>query len=120
MTTPECRFVFKIVYPVPNLSETTIELSELDKESGFIHLSSGEQVPRTCHLFFSDFETLYIIKFRYEKIEADIKWERAPDGELFPHLYGDLRTSDVDSVRTFRRGKVPWIDVLGRENWLKN
>jgi len=126
MVHSDCRFIFKIVYREPDLSSTTIELSDLDKQSGFIHLSTGEQIPQTCHLFFPDFNTLYIIKFSYDKLKTNniIKWEPpAPDNDqLFPHLYGDLKTADVDhSMRAFRREQgSTWIDVLSKEEWLKS
>ena len=118
MIPPNCPFVFKIVSSDPNLSGNHIERSELDKQSGFIHLSTGEQIPRTCNLFFADSDSLYIIKFPYAKLQSSIKWEPVPDGELFPHFYGDLATADVESVRRFEKGESSWLDILGPELWL--
>jgi len=113
------RYLFKIVTDEPDSTNPKIEISELDKQSGFIHLSTGTQIPQTCNLFFSTTDTLHIIKFCYEPIQHKTKWERAPDrNELFPHVYGELWTAEVDSVRTFHKRSGAWTDILGQEAWL--
>jgi uncharacterized protein (DUF952 family) len=116
---PPPTFVFKIVTEQPNLGAEKVDLSELDVQSGFIHLSTGKQIPHTCNRFFSTTKKLVIIKLPYQKLEHNMKWEPAPGTEkLFPHLYSDLWTRDVESTRTFHRGKQSWLDVLGKEQWL--
>ena len=113
MPSPGC--VFKIVASKPDLTTFKMPLTELDEQSGFIHLSTGPQVPHTCDRFFSLLETLYIIKFPYNKLEPNMKWEPAPGGEeLFPHLYEDLFSADVDSIREFHRDRGSWQEVLGK------
>ncbi len=113
------QYVFKILTTQPDLNSTNIEFTELDQRSGFIHLSTGPQIPHTGHRFFSFAETLYILKFPYDKIKENIKWELAPGGEdVFPHLYNDLLTADMDSMREFQKGQRSWVGVLCREPWL--
>lgn len=117
MSTP--KYVFKIVTAKPGLQSTKVPLTELDEQSGFVHLSSGPQIPHTCNRFFSAVDTLYILKFPYNKLETNLKWEAAPaTNELFPHLYSDLLTADMDSTRKFHKGQGSWVDVLGKESWL--
>jgi uncharacterized protein (DUF952 family) len=117
----ETPYVYKIVLTPPNLGSPKIELSQLDKDSAFIHLSTGKQIPGTCDRFFNDVNTLYIIKFGYDSVASNLKWERAPDtDDLFPHVYGDLLVKDVDSVREFHRGDGSWSAVLTAEAWLSN
>jgi uncharacterized protein (DUF952 family) len=119
MSTSNC--VFKIITFKPDLNSPKFQLTELDEQSGFIHLSTGRQIPYTCNSFFCSVETLYIIKFAYDKLKANMKWEPAPGGEeLFPHLYSDLLTADVDSTREFHKRGESWVDVLGNEPWLLN
>lgn len=116
---PTPKYVFKIVTAKPDLKSTKVSLTELDEQSGFIHLSSGPQIPRTCNRFFSSVEILHILKFPYDKLKPNIKWETAPGGEeLFPHLYSDLLIADMDSTREFHKGEGSWLDVFGRERWL--
>jgi uncharacterized protein (DUF952 family) len=119
MTTP--TYLFKVTTEKPDQTNPKIELSDLDRQSGFIHLSTGTQIPQTCNLFFSAIDTLHILKFPYNKIQDRTKWERAPDrDELFPHVYGELWTEEMDSVRTFHKRERTWMDVLGEEAWLFN
>lgn len=113
------KYVFKIVTALPDSNSAKVEPTELDRRSGFVHLSTGQQIPHTCNRFFSSVETLYILKFSYDKIKKNMKWEPAPNsGELFPHLYSDLLTSDMDSKRNFQKEQGSWLDVLGRDSWL--
>jgi uncharacterized protein (DUF952 family) len=120
-TAVETPYVYKIVLTPPNLNSPKIELSQLDKDSGFIHLSTGKQTPGTCDRFFNDVNTLYIIKFGYESVSPNLRWEPAPDtDDSFPHVYGDISVRDIDSVREFHRGDGSWSAVLSAEAWLSN
>jgi uncharacterized protein (DUF952 family) len=113
------KYIFKVVTSQPDLHSEKIQLTELDKESGFIRLSSGRQIPDTCNLFFSSAKELYIIRFPYDKLKTNIKWEPSPDDVLrCAHLYGELWTVDVDSMRKFDRGDETWVDALAAEQWL--
>jgi uncharacterized protein (DUF952 family) len=113
-------YVFKIVTDKPNLNSENVQLADLDLHSGFIHLSTGQQISRVCNMFFSEVEILYVLKFAYDKLAANMKWELAPGGEeLFPHLHAALFTKDVDSTREFHRKEGEnWLDVLSKESWL--
>jgi uncharacterized protein (DUF952 family) len=113
------KYVFKIVTALPDLNSTKLGLTELDQQSGFIHLSTGPQIAYTCNRYFSSVETLFVLKFPYEKIKKSMKWEPAPgSSELFPHLYSDLLIADMDSTREFQKEQGSWVDVLGRDSWL--
>ena len=115
------RYVYKIVSTPPAPNSPKLELLQIDKDSGFIHLSSGRQVPNTCDRFFSDVATLYIIKFSHEKLADHMKWERAPDSDgVFPHYYGDILMRDADSFREFHKGEASWVSVLDNEAWLSD
>lgn len=116
---PSPKYVFKILDYKPNLSSPKIPLSDLDKQSGFIHLSTGPQIPNTSNLFFSSVDTLYILKFPYNKLQENMRWEPAPGiDQLFPHLYGELWTADLDSIREFQKRQSSWVDVLSTNLWL--
>jgi uncharacterized protein (DUF952 family) len=116
---PVPQFVFKIVTWIPDLDSPKVRLPELDSQSGFIHLSTAQQVPRVADIFFLSEDKLRIIKIPYDKIKDNVKWEGPPDSfEQFPHLYGDLLSTDVDSVRTFDKGQGSWKGAFGAETWL--
>ena len=113
------EFVFKINRFPPDSTLPNIEPTDLDNQSGFIHLSTGQQIPQTCDRFFSNVDVVYIIKFRYSKLESAMKWEPASDtSELFPHYYGTLRTADIDSICKFERKDESWIKIRNGNLWL--
>jgi uncharacterized protein (DUF952 family) len=71
---------------------------ELDVSSGFIHLSSAEQVAGTAAAYFAGVGDLCVLAFDCGLIAAaglKVRWEdAAPGGEVdardgdFPHVYG--------------------------------
>jgi uncharacterized protein (DUF952 family) len=116
---PNPKYVFKVVTSQPDLNSEKVQPTDHDKESGFVRLSSGRQIPQTCDLFFASAKKLYIIRFPYDKLEADIKWEPSSDEFLrCAHLYGELWTGDIDSLRTFEKGEESWADKLAAEQWI--
>ncbi|EKM80175.1 hypothetical protein AGABI1DRAFT_127857 [Agaricus bisporus var. burnettii JB137-S8] len=123
-------YVYKIVpsnstppSPLPH----ELPLSELDSQSGFIHLSTAPQIPGTLRLFFGTDEKVYILKMPFKPLQEKIRWE-SPDAKvsgpspgegLFPHLYGGkLGKDEVERVMTLNKGSG-WDSVLEEaEDWL--
>ena len=67
-----------------------------DKEDGFIHFSTGEQLIETLKLHYRHTERVLVIA----SIDADIlgdalRWEPSRNGDLFPHLYAPLPSDAV-------------------------
>ena len=116
-------FVYKLIpssSPPPDALPLKLPLSALDEASGFIHLSTGVQVPGTLRHFFTSEPKVYVLRIPFEKVEKDIRWESPdakvcgprPEEGLFPHLYngGKLGSEEVESV-------VEWVNVdVGRED----
>lgn len=76
MSTP--TYIYKIVPAsavLPSPLPDALPVSELDSSDGFIHLSTAVQVPGTLKRFFSDEESVYILRIIYTNVEKDIKWE---------------------------------------------
>jgi uncharacterized protein (DUF952 family) len=76
MSTP--TYIYKIVpasAAPPSPLPDALPVSELDSSDGFIHLSTALQVPGTLKRFFSDKDSVYILRIIYTKVEKDIKWE---------------------------------------------
>ncbi|POR31851.1 Uncharacterized protein TPAR_07955 [Tolypocladium paradoxum] len=113
---PLPTYVYKIVpsappEPVP----AEYPLSDLDKNDGFVHLSTGTQAPLTADRFFSTVSNLWLIKFELAKFVDPIKWEGG-----FPHLYGNFGAKDVYSVQEFERaGNQSWAESMGASSWLQ-
>ncbi|KAG6012776.1 hypothetical protein E4U43_007652 [Claviceps pusilla] len=109
-------FVYKIVSSAPSADlPVRLPLSPLDQQDGFIHLSTGQQVPLTCNAFFGTTSTLWVFKLELSRLADHIKWE---DG--FPHLYGTLGRDDVLSVERFDRSEgQTWAETMSASTWLE-
>lgn len=73
--------------------------NEDDARDGFIHLSTAPQVARVLKKFFAGQSDLLVIEIPLELIEDQVRFEEASDGQLYPHIYGDLPTKFAS--RTF-------------------
>jgi len=69
--------------------------SERDLIDGFIHLSTQDQVEGVKSRHFEGRQDLVLGHFLTEKLSAELKWEANDRGELYPHLYRELRVEDV-------------------------
>jgi uncharacterized protein (DUF952 family) len=67
-----------------------------DARDGFIHFSSAAQVADTAKKHFFGEPGLLLIEIDADALGARLRWERSRNGELFPHLYGEL---DLGAVR---------------------
>ena len=65
-----------------------------DKQDGFIHFSSEEQIKGTLEKFYLNQNNLILLKVKTINLNHLI-WEQASDGNMFPHLYSSLDLSSV-------------------------
>ncbi len=66
----------------------------IDLADGFVHFSTAAQCPTTAALYFAGVAGLELLAVEAEGL-ADLKWEPSRGGDLFPHLFAELRLSDV-------------------------
>ncbi|KAI8931347.1 hypothetical protein NX059_011686 [Plenodomus lindquistii] len=126
---PLPTYLYKILPSAPpSPLPARLPLSDLDRNDGYIHLSTSEQVPGTADRFFGSVSELWLLKIRYEVLaagtdgdgavkagnQAEVRWEEAGHG-CFAHLYGaDLGSGNVESVdRVEKRGS--WAESLSLE-----
>ena len=69
--------------------------SPVDLADGFVHLSSADQAPETAAKHFAGAEGLRLAAVEEERLGDALKWEPSRGGALFPHLYRELRLSDL-------------------------
>ena len=67
--------------------------AEIDLQDGYIHFSTANQLRETPARHFAGRDDLILLKI--DTRQLDIIWESARDGDMFPHLYGQL---PLDSV----------------------
>src|ERR1700710_2447074 len=62
-----------------------------DKADGFLHFSTGPQLPETLRLYYAGQDNLMLVAVAADALSAALKWEHAPSrGEDFPHLFAAL------------------------------
>jgi uncharacterized protein (DUF952 family) len=67
----------------------------VDIADGFVHFSTAEQVAETAAKHFANEDALMLLGLETDVFGDDLKWEPSRGGALFPHLYRELRLSDV-------------------------
>jgi uncharacterized protein (DUF952 family) len=76
-----------------------LPLSRDDARDGYVHLSAAHQVRGTLERHFArqpELLLLALLPLRFP--QGALRWEASRNGELFPHLYGELRTELVSDV----------------------
>ncbi|KAI2625812.1 hypothetical protein GGR54DRAFT_637588 [Hypoxylon sp. NC1633] len=115
---PLPEFVYKIVPSAPPAPiPAEYPLSDLDRKDGFVHLSTGTQIPLTADLFFQDATSIWVIKLRFApKFHSATTWET----EGCPHLHGNFGADDVEGIKGFSRvDGESWKESMKKEGaWL--
>ncbi|MBD2437221.1 DUF952 domain-containing protein [Nostoc sp. FACHB-110] len=78
---------------------------------GFIHSSEISQIIKVAHRFFLNQKELVILVINSNKVKAEIRYEAAEAGELFPHIYGALNLDAVEQVIDFAPGSNGYFDL---------
>ena len=66
----------------------------VDLTDGYIHLSTASQLPGTLAKHFAGEAGLHLLALEADALEA-LRWEPSRGGDLFPHLYREMRADDV-------------------------
>lgn len=93
--------IYKILLPTEWAEfETTgrFDGSPFDRSSGFIHCSSREQAGGTALRVFAQEPALVVVALDTQMLGESVRWEQAPDGGPFPHVYAALPLSAVVAV----------------------
>lgn len=66
-----------------------------DLRDGFIHFSTAHTLIGTALHHYAGHPYLILAQIPCTDVQAELKWELARDGDLFPHLYAPLYYSAV-------------------------
>ena len=69
--------------------------SKKDIEDGYIHFSEEDQVEETLRRHYPKKDNLLLLKVNAFKLEH-LLWEQASNGDMYPHLYSPLDTTNVE------------------------
>ncbi|WP_299969042.1 DUF952 domain-containing protein [uncultured Roseobacter sp.] len=67
----------------------------IDVADGYVHFSTAEQAAETAAKHFAGAEGLMLLAVDADPLGAELRWEVSRGGQPFPHLYRELRLSDV-------------------------
>ena len=70
-------------------------------EEGFIHCSNRDQVEATAGRYYAGRNDLVLLEIDTAKLDAELKYEMAAIGELYPHIYGALNLDAVVDAHEF-------------------
>lgn len=76
--------------------------SAVDRQDGFIHLSTAAQLTDTVTKHFAGQNGLWVAAVDLAAQE-DVRWEPSRGGALFPHLYGELLLETVVAYAPLER-----------------
>lgn len=86
---------------------------------GFIHCSTSEQVIPVANLWFKGQKNLRLLEIDGDRVSAEIVYENLDNGsELFPHVYGPIKTHAVVNVYDLTPGPdglFKWPTALRHE-----
>ena len=94
-----CNYIFKIcLYEEwkEALKLGVFHGTKADKKDGFIHFSTSSQLQDTLQFHYKHVQKLVLLKVNANK--KKLIWEKTRNSEIFPHLYGALKTICVDKV----------------------
>ena len=68
------------------------------QSEGFIHLSEREQVAGVLDRYYRNVPDLLLLHVDPTKLTHELRYEEAPNGERFPHVYGPINRDAVVDV----------------------
>lgn len=99
--------IFKILRPSEWQAlhvQGTTDGAPIDVADGYIHFSTADQIAETAARHFADAGDLMVLAVDADRFKSDLRWEISRGSQLFPHLYRELRLSDIAWARVCLRG----------------
>ena len=88
--------------------ETGVIITNVDKNDGFVHLSTARQLNATLSMYFQDSSKVMLLEVSHNKVKKILKYEPTNSGSsrigFFYHLYGDLLIEYVSKFGLLERG----------------
>lgn len=76
----------------------------VDLADGYVHFSTAAQVQETLDKWFAGAENAILIAFDATDFDEKLKWEESRGGDLFPHVYGDVKASQAKAWWSLKIG----------------
>jgi len=88
-------------------------VNDVDKNDGFVHLSTARQLNATLSMYFQDSSKVMLLEVNHNQVKKILKYEPTNSGSsrkgFFYHLYGELLIEYVSKFWLLQRGafKIP-------------
>lgn len=76
----------------------------IDVQDGYVHFSTAEQLQDTLSKWFKGQAGCVLAAFDADAFGSSLRWEPARGGDLFPHVYSDVRAAQVRSLWRLEMG----------------
>ena len=103
-----------MIYKVLTLSEwklakeTGVIITNVDKNDGFVHLSTARQLNATLSMYFQDSSKVMLLEVCHNKVKKILKYDPTNLGSsrkgFFYHLYGELLIEYISKFWLLERG----------------
>ena len=103
-----------MIYKVLTLNEWKLAkemgviITNVDKNDGFVHLSTARQLNATLSMYFKDSSKVMLLEVSHNKVKEILKYEATnPDSSrkgFFFHLYGELLFEYISKFWLLERG----------------
>ena len=88
--------------------ETGVIITNVDKNDGFVHLSTARQLNATLSLYFQDSSKVMLLEVSHNKVKKILKYEPTNSDSsrkgFFYHLYGELLIEYISKFWLLERG----------------
>ena len=88
--------------------ETGVIITNVDKNDGFVHLSTARQLNATLSMYFQDSSKVMLLEVSHNKVKKILKYEPTNSDSsrkgFFYHLYGELLIEYVSKFWLIERG----------------
>ena len=88
--------------------ETGVIITNVDKNDGFVHLSTARQLNATLSMYFQDSSKVMLLEVSHNKVKKILKYEPTNSGSsrkgFFYHLYGELLIGYISKFWLLERG----------------
>ncbi len=75
------------------------------RDVGFVHCSTAGQVQQIADLLYRGRDDVVLLEIDPDRLNVPVRYEAVVNGEIFPHVYGPVRTTAVVSATPVKPGK---------------
>lgn len=109
------QMIYKILTPpawAQLRADGTLVPTGVDAADGYVHFSTVAQLGETLDKHYAGHGDLVLLALPSAALGDNLMWERARNGDLFPHLYAPLRADMVRAHFCLNGARV------GLKQWL--